>query len=98
MSTNKYRAKIHWSDFKSDNKPSSGVYTTVARFREHYEEWPSQAWSLIIQFDCRKCCGDEWEGTVEFLSSEAPEDYLKIGACFELMEGRKVAAVGEVIA
>lgn len=58
---------------------------------------PQEAWSLVAEFTeagdnlfCR-------EAKIQFLSDAAPVDLLQPGNQFELLEGRRVVARGEIV-
>jgi hypothetical protein len=76
--------------------PAGPVYTTVCRFEED-ENWPGQAWSLVIHF--RRPLRDQrhLHAEVEFLAPEAPSHLLRRGNRFELFEGRRKVAKGVIL-
>lgn len=63
--------------------PTGSRYSTVARFG-------NQEWSLILELIVRNTY-EAW-----FLSEMAPENLLVSGAKFELREGARIVARGEV--
>lgn len=87
---------VHWSDEKRKALPTSGQYVTVARFAEDGDTWGADAWSVVLQIQgdvgAQPCQAD-----ARFLSPEAPEDRLRPGVRFELLEGDRVTAVVEVL-
>jgi hypothetical protein len=94
------KAKIFWlPEIEGGRKspPPGPQYITVARFADDKDNWPDEAWSLIIEFDElseeRPCMITE----VRFLVEDAPSHLLYPGSKFELYEGRKLVAKGEVI-
>lgn len=84
---------IQWTPEKLAHQPSSGVYSTVAKFPED-TDWPAIAWSVVMEFHTSKNhpLGDSLEATARFLVPEAPWDRLKKGCVFELYEGFKKTA------
>lgn len=78
--------------------PAGPVYTTVARFEDDRDRWPDEAWSVVVEFvrPYGTGGGAAW-AKVRFLADEAPADWLKPGARFELCEGRRVVAKGVVM-
>jgi hypothetical protein len=88
---------VHWSADKRKNLPTSGQYTTVARFEEDRATWGSDAWSVVLNIhgdvSAEPCRAD-----ARFLMQNAPHDRLKPGTRFELLEGDKVTAQVEVVA
>ena len=75
------------------------THSTVARFEQLREVWPSEAWSLVLDFvsdldreTCSILC------CVRFLVPEnAPSNILVKGARFELFEGHSCVADGVVL-
>lgn len=93
-------AKIHWLSAAEGGRkhpPQGPHYSTVARFANQADKWPQEAWSLVAEFTevrddlfCR-------EAEIRFLSADAPADLLQPGSQFELYEGRRVVARGEIV-
>lgn len=72
-------------------------YITPARFEDEKDKWPKEAWSLVVEFNGPP---DESLCTiadVRFLSPEGPTRLLHPGSVFELYEGRRMVARGEVL-
>jgi hypothetical protein len=96
-----HRALIDWIP-KEDGgrtKPPSGVgphpYSTVVRIGE--EEWPSaESWSLVVRKQEAESSEYRWIADVHFLFEEAPQDSLRPGQTFELYEGAKCVARGQI--
>ena len=90
----KFRAKIHWINFAEGGRrmpPSKGTkYCPIIKFDNIMLK---NAWSV-----CFICTGQE-EGGIEigFLSDEAPAMPLQKGNCFDLYEGGRKTARGEII-
>jgi len=94
------KARIVWigkNKSQQDSILNNGRYTTIVRFSgEAKEDWLKEAWSLdLTEFTPES--EDVMLASVKFLSPDAP-DRLYSGATFELYEGPKCIARGEVIA
>ena|SRR6266705_2275785 len=91
------KAKICWVPGARKSPPTGPRYSTVARFKEDQSDWLRQAWSLVLEFrsppDESLCLIAD----VRFLVEDAPVHFLHPGSAFELFEGRKVVATGEVV-
>jgi hypothetical protein len=87
---------VYWSDEKRKSLPTSGQYVTVARFAEDGDAWGADAWSVVLQIrgDVR---AQPCKADAQFLSPEAPEERLRPGIRFELLEGHRVTAIVEVL-
>jgi len=57
----------------------------------------NEEWSLVLDQVNSSVDGAEWTANVHFLVSEAPQFLLKEGTRFELFEGNKRTAIGEVV-
>ena len=96
------KAIIEWSPPSQGGrrKPPLGVgqpaYATVVRFKE--DPWPpvDAAWSLVIEKEESLSTETRWTATVHFIAPEAPHDSLRDGRGFELYEGNKRVAIGEI--
>lgn len=92
------RARICWVEGSKSNFPSVGPqYSTVAKFADQGEEWIQDAWSLVLYFDAppdESLCAI---AEVRLLNPEGPSEYLHKGNAFELYEGRRLVARGEVL-
>jgi hypothetical protein len=74
------------------------LYSTVAVFPDHLDEFPHEAWSVSVHLESPPTeQGNPSIGVAEFLASEAPHDRLRPGAFFELYEGPRLTAVVEVL-
>ncbi len=72
--------------------PAGARYGTVARFPAQSEEW-----SLVCDFLSEPVAGEAVMARVRFLAPDPPKGLLVNGTGFELTEGPKVVASGEVI-
>jgi hypothetical protein len=83
--------RVKWSQPKL-NRPSSGIYSTVARFAED-ADWPnSDTWSVVLEFDAMEAQHADFNARARFLSPAAPLDRLRTGESFDLYEGRTATA------
>jgi len=79
--------------------PMSGdtTYSTVARFRQLASRWPEEAWSVVLEIsDPPDSQGCMIVG-LRLLVGDAPESLLEPGSVFELFEGRRHVATGEIL-
>jgi hypothetical protein len=94
------KARVCWlrAEEGGRNSPPPGPkYSTVARFGETDTEWLKEAWSLVLEFNLAPDESLCHIVDVRLLSSEGPSDLLREGCVFELYEGRKLVARGEVL-
>lgn len=94
--------KIRWSSAEEGGRvapPPGPRYSTVARFESQSEaEWKRESWSLVLDLqsslDERSC----QIALVRFLAKEnTPDDWLAQGKTFDLFEGTRKVAEGEVL-
>lgn len=83
--------KVEWEPSKKD-RPVSGRYVTVARFLNDEDKWPDEAWSVSLDFHRQNDVFDYENGTANFLVGNAPNEWLKSGAVFEMLEGHNKTA------
>jgi len=97
------RARIRWlpPDAGGRERPPTGSegarYTTLSHFEDDVIYWPESQWSLVVQFEEPSSRTLETIATVWFLSSDAPHDFLRAGSHFELLEGKRIVARGEIL-
>ncbi len=94
------KARIRWVPFEEGGRaspPNGPVYSTVAHFRHDAPNWPDEAWSLVVRLDQPSRGSREVIATVDFLVDYGPPELLRLGNTFELVEGKRVVARGEVI-
>jgi hypothetical protein len=97
------KAVIEWipKDQGGRTKPPLGVarpaYSTVVRFVD--EPWPpvDESWSLVIVKDEPLSTEFRWIADVHFLVDAAPHHALHEGRAFELFEGNKCVARGQIL-
>jgi hypothetical protein len=100
MSRRTAKAKICWVPPEAGGRtsiPSGPTYSTVARFDRLRSAWPSEAWSIVAEFfgppDDARCS----IARIRLLSEEGPDDLLKSGERFDLFEGAKLVARGQIV-
>ena len=95
------QARIRWLSPEEGGRPAPPVgprYSTVARFEKQRAEWEKEAWSLVVEWQEPIDAAGWVTANVRFLVPEnAPSQLLAVGSRFELMEGRRVVAQGEVV-
>ena len=80
------------------NTPPAGPqYTTVAKLEALADKWPSEAWSIVIEW--HEPPGDDLriEARMKFLVPDGPEHLLAPGSHFALYEGHRQVAHGRVV-
>ncbi len=93
-------AKISWVPAAEGGPESMSLecrYSTAARFHNEAEKWPKEAWSLGVEFSKELQCSFDVIAEVSFLSPDAPAHLLAVGSRFELYEGRRLVACGEIL-
>ena len=94
------RAKISWIPANTAGRralPAGLRYSTAGRFDEDAAHWPNSAWSIVVEFDEPLGQSHEIVASIHFLVSNAPDSLLHPGSRFELYEGSRVVAYGEVM-
>lgn len=95
----KVKARIVWVPAAQGGRtkpPSGPQYSTVVRF-EGDPDWPNEAWSIVAEWNPSTTSEEFVLAEVGFLVEEAPQHRLVPGAKFELYEGKRVVARGEVV-
>lgn len=86
------KVRVTWEDWKKNNLPMSGKYSTLAKFPENFSMSPNEFWSVNLVFL------DSVEiAMANFLSADGPHDWLKLGCQFEMWEGSRPSAKVEVL-
>lgn len=96
----KVMAKICWVPAKDggrEHPPLGPRYSTVARFEKEAEKWPKEAWSIVAEFAEKTDDSSYVVAELRFLSPYAPSHLLDSGSKFELYEGHRLVAHGEVL-
>lgn len=94
------KAKLRWVPENKGGRaslPSGPRYVTVSRFEDEKEKYPAEAWSLVVDFESPLDEAGVMDATVRFLVEDAPHYLLHPGSHFELYEGLKLVAIGEII-
>lgn len=98
MNYDSAKVRLMWkSSSKAQRFTIGSRYVSVARFEDEREKYPAEAWSLVVEFDSVPDDSGTVLGNVRFLVEEAPANLLHSGSKFELYEGRKLVASGEII-
>jgi hypothetical protein len=92
-------ARIEWVPQSQGGRTAPPIgprYVAPAKFESAAEAWPGEAWSLVVELIDRAPGSHEWVAQVHFLMGDAPHDLLTEGADFELYEGKRCVARGQV--
>ena len=88
------KARIDWLR----QPPPARTYSTVARFESIAERWPREAWSVVLDIPTPTHEGNSSIVGIRLLVGEdGPQELLGAGSRFELYEGTKCIARGEVL-
>jgi hypothetical protein len=71
-------------------------FSTVARFERLRDNWPEQAWSVVIEDAVELEMGRKWRGWVRLLNPDGPAELLAPGETFDLMAGDRVLGTAVV--
>ena len=99
----KVRAVIEWLTRDQGGRhrlPGGGPspYYSLVRFTDTDSPWPPPAgWSLVVQQDEASSGPLRWLADIHYLVAEAPHDSLRPGRPFELYEGSRCVARGEIL-
>jgi hypothetical protein len=96
----KVLARICWispADGGREHPPTGRRYSTVARFEKEAKNWPKQAWSIVAEFVDGSDDSSGVLAELRFLAPSAPSHLLKPGNRFDLFEGHRLVAHGEVL-
>jgi hypothetical protein len=80
--------------------PSGPKYSTVSRFEDEKDTTPQSVWSLVVELGDLQTESRETIAAIWFLSEDKPDAPLHLlhaGSRFELLEGQRVVARGEVL-
>jgi hypothetical protein len=77
--------------------PLGPRYSTAARFEKAASQWPQEAWSVVAEFTKASDDSSCVEAELRLLAPDAPAHLLDPGSKFELYEGRRLVARGEVL-
>lgn len=94
-------ARIRWLRADEGGRgslPLGPLYSTVARFEDQTDEqWMTEAWSLVLEFQGNPDESGHQMVTVRFLSENGPSQWLSPSKTFALFEGTKKVAQGIVL-
>jgi hypothetical protein len=97
----KQKARVRWikpEDGGRQSPPPGPKYSTVARFEALADRWPREAWSVVLYIIAPADAEGIMLVEIEMLAgNDAPKELLSPGSRFELFEGRKRVATGEVL-
>jgi hypothetical protein len=105
MTQRKVIARLRWRRAEEGGRttaPTSSRYVTVAEFDPPAPNWPQEAWSVVIEpVEGELAQSDDGSRevavTLRFLAGAvAPEQALRTGVRFQLLEGKRVVADGEI--
>jgi hypothetical protein len=95
------RARIRWLAPASEGRaspPLGPTYSTVARFASLADRWPIEAWSIVLEISAPAEASGEMTAGIRLLAGDdAPKGLLSPGARFDLFEGTRLVANGEVL-
>lgn len=93
-------ARITWLTPEEGGRrqpPPGPRYSAPARFEGQAAGSEGANWSLVVDLQSRPSGATDWIAEVRYLVDEAPHELLRLGACFELYEGKKCVARGVII-
>jgi hypothetical protein len=93
-------ARITWLTPEEGGRrvpPSGPRYIAPARFEDQPPGAEGANWSLVVDLVSRPPGSADWLAEVRYLVDEAPHELLRLGASFELYEGKKCVARGAII-
>jgi len=77
--------------------PQGSIYYALARFDDIKDQWPLVAWTLVVKSPIPPTKSLSVVTEVGLLMPNAPAELLRPGSSFELFEGNKLVATGEVL-
>jgi hypothetical protein len=98
-------ARLRWLTEEEGGRttePTSSRYVTVAEFDPPAANWPHEAWSVVIEpVEAELAQSDDGSRQVAvtlcfLMGAVAPEQALRTGVRFRLLEGKRVVADGEI--
>jgi hypothetical protein len=93
-------ARITWLTPEEGGRrhpPPGPRYSAPARFEGQTPGAEGANWSLVVDLVSRPPGSTDWIAEVRYLVDEAPHELLRLGACFEVYEGKKCVARGVLI-
>jgi len=98
--TRTVKANISWALPQAGGRqrpPIGPRYSTVARFEDNKDNWLKEAWTMVVEFSQASDESLRVIADVRFLVEYAPAHLLYPGSRFELFEGTRLVARGEVL-
>lgn len=95
-----HRARLRWiaaADGGRPSPPPGPTYSTVARFETLADRWPQEAWSIVLEIGRPADSSGDMVAGIRMLATDAPGELLASGSRFDLFEGRRLVAHGEVL-
>lgn len=77
--------------------PTGPRYSAPVRFEGQAAGAEGANWSLVIDLQSHPPGSADWIAEVRFLVEDAPQELLRLGASFELYEGKKRVARGILV-
>jgi hypothetical protein len=93
------KAELKWLSLEQGGRkapPTVQFYRSIPRFAED-PNWKRGVWDLTVEFLEYPNVENPSRVWISFDSNGAPEEFLHSGSRFELTEGRKVVALGQVL-
>lgn len=94
-------ARIWWFRLEDGGRPAPPPgprYSTVARFERLAESWPMEAWSVVLGISGPASSEGTMVANIRMLAgAAAPKELLESGSRFELYEGSRRVARGEIL-
>ena len=100
MTIKKVKSRVCWINKEGggrESPPPGPRYSTAARFEDEKDKWPHEVWSLVLEFSGPPDDSLCMIADVSLLNPEAPARLLHQGCVFELFEGDRLVARGEVL-
>ena len=95
------KAKIRWTTAEDGGRkapPSGPRYSAVARFESEAAKWPHEAWSIMAELPGPPDESLEVIADIHLLAPDkAPAHLLQAGNRFDLFEGTRLVARGEIL-
>jgi hypothetical protein len=90
--------RLHWliGINASNYSPHGQLFSLPARFDHQQEDWPDDAWGLVVEVTGIPDSKGDQVGIARFLMADAPLAWLSVGRKFTLFEGHLAVVQGEV--
>ena len=96
----KAKARISWLQENEGGRPRPPIgprYVTVVRFLDDETDFDGEAWSLVVELPETPDPPRQMIADVSFLVDDAPHHLIHSGSKFDLYEGSRIVATGEVL-